>query len=367
MTRADVEKLLGGYAAGTLTPEERRALFEAAVADQALFDALADEEALREVLADPACRARVLSALDEPPRAAVGAFGVWLRRHSVWALAATAAAAAVLTVAVVQTRLVRQTAPAERQIAMANKPAPPPVAAPAPAQQPAQRARHAPRAFAPPAAMPASPQIPAAPLPASTGLLATRSRSAEPGTAGAIAPPPPTAAKPAASQESVTVTPRSEMIVPVETAPATPALAGRDASELKNNERSRANMVALAPRAAFDAQTQGAPAFGLHYTLLRRGTGGQDTEVPPDTLLSRGESARLRIEADQSGYLYALSGKRLLFAGPVVPAQPVLIETEPGLLHLVLLPQPDSGPLSTLVSRTRQQHGIVTDVSIASR
>ncbi len=364
MTHADVEKLLGGYAAGTLTPEERRALFEAAVADQALFDALADEEALREVLADPACRARVLSALDEPPRTAVGAFGVWLRRHSVWALAATAAAAAVLTVAVVQTRLVRQTAPAERQIAMANKPAPPPVAAPAPAQQPAQRARHAPRAFAPPAAMPASPQIPAvagdevaASIPAASPAL----------TPSRIAPPPPAAAKPAASQESVTVTPRSEMIVPVETAPATPALAGRDASELKNNERSRANMVALAPRAAFDAQTQGAPAFGLHYTLLRRGAGGQDTEVPPDTLLSRGESARLRVEADRNGYLYALSGKRLLFAGPVVAGQPVLIETGPGLLHLVLLPQPDSGPLSTLVSRTRQQRGIVTDVSIASR
>ena len=41
----DLHKLLGGYAAGTLTPEERRALFDAALADQALFDALADEEA----------------------------------------------------------------------------------------------------------------------------------------------------------------------------------------------------------------------------------------------------------------------------------------------------------------------------------
>jgi hypothetical protein len=61
--RSEAEKLLGGYATGTLTEAERRVLFEAALADQALFDALADEEALRELLADPAIRAQLLGAL----------------------------------------------------------------------------------------------------------------------------------------------------------------------------------------------------------------------------------------------------------------------------------------------------------------
>ncbi|HEY3400611.1 MAG TPA: hypothetical protein VGK03_08270 [Geothrix sp.] len=63
MKRAEAEKLLGGYATGTLTESERRMLFEAALEHQDLFDALADEEALRELLADPAARAHVLAAL----------------------------------------------------------------------------------------------------------------------------------------------------------------------------------------------------------------------------------------------------------------------------------------------------------------
>ncbi|HEX4846198.1 MAG TPA: hypothetical protein VFV26_08265, partial [Geothrix sp.] len=63
MKRAEAEKLLGGYATGTLTESERRMLCEAALAHQDLFDALADEEALRELLADPAARAQLLAAL----------------------------------------------------------------------------------------------------------------------------------------------------------------------------------------------------------------------------------------------------------------------------------------------------------------
>ena len=49
------EQILGGYATGTLTEEEKRKLFETALHDQTLFDALADEEALRVLLANPAC------------------------------------------------------------------------------------------------------------------------------------------------------------------------------------------------------------------------------------------------------------------------------------------------------------------------
>ncbi len=57
------EEILGGYATGTLTEEEKRQLFEAALHDQALFDTLADEEALKALLADPQARQRILESL----------------------------------------------------------------------------------------------------------------------------------------------------------------------------------------------------------------------------------------------------------------------------------------------------------------
>ena len=63
MRREELEKLLGGYATGTLTAQERTLLFEAALADQALFNALADEQALKELLDNPHARRHLLTAL----------------------------------------------------------------------------------------------------------------------------------------------------------------------------------------------------------------------------------------------------------------------------------------------------------------
>jgi len=57
------EHLLGGYATNTLTDEEKRQLFEAALNDQTLFDTLADEEALKAMLADSEARQRILASL----------------------------------------------------------------------------------------------------------------------------------------------------------------------------------------------------------------------------------------------------------------------------------------------------------------
>jgi Carboxypeptidase regulatory-like domain len=88
MNREDVQKLLGGYATGTLTPEEQRTLFEAALEDQELFDALAREEALKEVLSDPGARARLLAVAGARPE----------RWHRRWVpLAALAAALLVVS------------------------------------------------------------------------------------------------------------------------------------------------------------------------------------------------------------------------------------------------------------------------------
>jgi hypothetical protein len=353
--RPDLEKLLGGYAAGTLTPEERRALFDAALADQSLFDALADEEALREVLADPGCRERVRSALVEPP----GSIS-WWRRPTAWALAATAAAAVVLTVAVVRTKPAPPAASAPQQIAMAKKPAFPDSATSAPTIAPpaAAQARPASRAFAPPKSVTmnapalaaphkdlaaAQPAVVAAQPADPSGTLAARLSAPEPRAAGGVAaapamaappPPPPAADKKdaAALQSDAVAAARNEV-----------AAASQHAARTRQFER-----VLAKPASAIKAKAEA--AFGLHYTLLR---GGE--EVPPDTPFSRHESAGLRIEADRSGYLYVLAGKRILFEGSVQANQPVVVDTRPGLLHLILLPDPDSGPVSTLVSRTQQQ------------
>src|SRR5215210_6875568 len=72
MPEHELEKLLGGFATETLTPEERRLLFTAALRDQQLFNALADEEALKELLADPAVRRRLLEAVTRTDTSASG-------------------------------------------------------------------------------------------------------------------------------------------------------------------------------------------------------------------------------------------------------------------------------------------------------
>lgn len=63
MNARELERLLGGFAAGTLTGSERGELMRAALEDQQLFDALADEEALRDALADPVFRSRLRARL----------------------------------------------------------------------------------------------------------------------------------------------------------------------------------------------------------------------------------------------------------------------------------------------------------------
>src|SRR5437762_6506768 len=89
MKPEDIEKLLGGYATDTLTEQERKTLFEAALADQQLFNALADEHALHELLSDATVRRQLLGSLRPPEKPAFHFFPV-IRRPAAWAFAATA-------------------------------------------------------------------------------------------------------------------------------------------------------------------------------------------------------------------------------------------------------------------------------------
>jgi hypothetical protein len=116
-----VKHLLGGYATGTLTPQEHALLMNAALEDQDLFDALADDEALRRYLADAGFRRELLKAT-APKRARLP----WI--------AAISAAAACLVAGLFWTA--RRESPV-REIAMSRLPAPEPQLAPALPGQPA--------------------------------------------------------------------------------------------------------------------------------------------------------------------------------------------------------------------------------------
>lgn len=127
MKPRNLRQLLGGFAAGTLTPEEREALFQAALEDQALFDALAEEEGLRELLADPIARAKLLGDLRE--EAAHGIWrrlAGWLRKPATLALAGSAAAL-LLVVGVV--RFTQRETERPKLVAQAPRPVETPPAA----------------------------------------------------------------------------------------------------------------------------------------------------------------------------------------------------------------------------------------------
>ncbi len=118
----EIEKLLGGYATGTLTPEEREALFAAALEDQQVFEALLEEEPLREALEDPGARARLLAALEDPADKPA-APQAWYYRDVHPGIIAGAAAAVILITLVVTYRPVR-TAPPVNVVAQTELPQP---------------------------------------------------------------------------------------------------------------------------------------------------------------------------------------------------------------------------------------------------
>ena len=101
MAEHDLEKLLGGFAADTLTPDEKQALYTAALQDQQLFNALADEQAFKELLADPVVRRRLLASLEQKSASGAGDAWSWLdwfRRPAGLALAGGLSAAALAVV-----------------------------------------------------------------------------------------------------------------------------------------------------------------------------------------------------------------------------------------------------------------------------
>jgi hypothetical protein len=359
MSPEDIKKLLGGYATGTLTAEERQTLFTAALEDQELFDALAREQSLRDLLRDPAARAELLSALDTPA-GRTGGFWQWLRRPVVAGLA-TAGVAAITVVAVWQGTRVAPLKLAEPVIvADLKRPEPLPALSSAPPAAPARQPEASTRTKAgnaPAAAMSdkkTSRAIAAPPAPVAIQASIER-RDATDVAAPAMAPPPPPpapAAMPAltarkaegestaAGQSAGAISPVVPENLPFDARalfylgqlapganafvepsggggaappPARPAAPQKDATPQKE----AAPRTAKAVTGFAASLTAPAPRLGVRISILR----GQ-SEADLATVLDPDESVRLKLTPNADGFLYVVEGSRMVASGKAQRLRP---------------------------------------------
>lgn len=382
MAEHELEQLLGGFAADTLTPEEKQRLYQAALQDQQLFDALADEQALKELLADPAVRRRLLQALNKTSPATGGSAASWLdwfRRPANLALAgglATAVVAIVLGTRIYQDSLkhatpsgaTEATTPATPRLPAATQPAPSPTAesktqsketdssaptttkkdgltdksATGKAATPAQRQDYRPADAAQERTPPQSrqeevrkqPEAPvAAPGNASEGVAASSDRQRAAGS-------PATAAAPAADSQPVSA--RALFYGEV-------ARADSDRM-IQNNERTMSAPAEVeVPSNPFKRKLEGlsqlskaaGPAtpgkpLGLRYSFIAQSADGQEQEIDAAAASTSSRPVQLTMESNQDAYLQVWKN--------VGPAGTQL-----------LLPQKDSGHISQKIQAGQRQ------------
>jgi hypothetical protein len=286
MNRDDIEKLMGGYAAGTLTADERQALFEAALEDQQLFENLAAEEPLRELLQDPAAKAQLLVALDDRP-------APWYGRL-VWPAFGVTAATAMVLLAV---------------FGRHEPPKPEPVVV-------AETRREPVRSFQAPLPVEKSP-LPTALPPAPKMPV----RAAPPPALDAIAQAAPLA--PAAPPPSAGVT-LSEPL----------GAAAADSESAKANLQVQPSAAAPAFRArqfvASAGDAAAAARLGLSYTIYKKSPTGELTEVDPQTELDRTDEVVFRFDAKEPGFLSVSrldgpNGLQSIINSRVLPSAPLTV------------------------------------------
>jgi len=310
MKRQDLEKLLGGYSAGTLTPQEEQLLCAAALEDQELFDALAREQPLRDLLQDPVARARLLAALSDQPLP-------WYRRIAGWAMQPRVLASfaglfcIVTTLTVWQVKHRREAPVLTAQVAPAAPaavPAPSFVPETAPAPPPAEPAARRGRMAAPEA----KPTLGAEAV-GSAQLADNRPAGKEQqpgelkaGAAGAMGGVTETVGQLTAPAVPAVQADRGTLVVPaapsVQPAPPPPA-------------REIQSLLALAP--APKAAPAGSP---LRWTVLRRRP-GEEFVAGDATNLQAGDEVKLRVESSLAGYAYVVENQAPLASSHLEPGQ----------------------------------------------
>lgn len=380
MNREEVQKLIGGYATGTLTPEEQEALFAAALDDQELFDTLAREQALRDLLRDPAAKAHVLAALDRTPE--VPEYQApWYK--SIWWRPALVAAAMAGVAAMVVVMTWKPQHPAQPAMVAELKPtaqlkSPESLPAPAPVLK-KQSAAEAPVRTAVP--RPTTPQGPRTRPPASE----TSNQPVASASAPAVLPPPasfsvvePSAVQKAEQQAGLN-TPEAAPVpkAPAERVPVDRAGVRADAAPMTTQpaeqgqqgqmgqatssrlqsagalalsagipgsnarvlfygnpvavEASSQRFAKFSTERARIAKTTAAPAkpaaasafhLGVRCSVLRLQTGGDAAEVGIETVLDAGEHVKLKLIPNDRGYLRVWEQGRPIASGVAQPLQP---------------------------------------------
>lgn len=296
MKRDDIDKLLGGYATGTLTPEEQEVLFAAALEDQQLFEALAGEELLRELLQDPMAKARLLAGLERTP-------APWYRRWlrpAAWAIPASVMAAVV--VALIVERHVSQQPVTIAEVRQLRREMPTPVPSVLPQtlekrtlpplvkDQPAEAVTSvAAVPPPPPPAVPAAPPVPPPEQQVSAGFGI--SAEGQQGQAGFRL------------QSAGGLVGGVGGQVPVQDARALFFGAPGPVFQLNvvDSERKRVARPAAAPLAA--AAAIPAPHLGIRYRLLKKLPDGESAAVNPNEVLEGTDELVLRLETNEPGYL----------------------------------------------------------------
>ena len=415
MSEHELEKLLGGFAADTLTAEEKQALYSAALNDQQLFNALADEQALKELLSDPDIRRRLLNSLEQKRASAAGdslSWLDWFRRPAGLAFAGgltAAALAVVLGVRVYQDSLrqaaqsvateaakpasqptpqaVEPKAKAQEKIAPAidlpkkdtliDKPAK--REGPAPSKPEEQRTSNASRD----AALQQSKQdetrgqtntsvaalSKAAEEVTSSADQKLAARSAPPSTAPTPAPMRTPAGAPAAGVVAPAVRARALFYA----ADATRQDQGRMAPE---KERAMKPLAESAPQTnrlerkleglsqlgkAAGTVAQHRP-LGLRYSFVVRGTDGQEREVDAATASKSIQPILLTVEANQDAYLQVwktVGSSTPQLQWPEKETGQISLKMTAGQRQHIALPM-ESGPVTLTARLSRSPFGPVT-------
>jgi hypothetical protein len=349
MNPGDIRKLLGGYAAGTLTEEERRALFEAALTDQDLFDELAREQALKELLEDPGARRQLLAALEEKP-GLLERFRAWRSRPVAWVAAGSLAVGALLVVVVVR----RTEAPTELKPVLTAKleapsvPATPTTtlgtakdlekAANAPYAVVTGQAARADAVVQPPGAV----EVQLGAVPEGTNKVRSSLREAEPGgvVGGIIGP---SAAAPKAAPLQAEAVPLNQITV-VPTTQALEAARGGAKQALSLSAYTAADAVA-------DKKSDAAIAPPpIPYRILRAGADGKFAEPPAGTAFRPADRVRVVFSPRGRGRLvvWAADRTRLLLDRAVRQGAAVNLDVPAPVssLQATLTPQPEQSAVA---------------------
>jgi len=311
MNREEVQKLLGGYATGTLTADEQQALFAAALEDQELFDALVREQGLRDLLRDPAAKAKLLAALDERPARGVWA---WMRRPWVAGLAMAGVAAMAVAVwvggrgagqKVQQTSIASPGSEVEDRVAAVPAPQAPAAAVRGgPANGPVASAR---RKFTPPAELSRDTKekvevTAEAPVVAETKLTAELKVRSD----AVAAPAPPQ------QQELKRLQDARAMLNEPQVAAGRNAFVAETAAPGGGGGGSAQPSAKKASAVAMGALAGAVSLPGMRCSILRR-----DKETELGTPLDLGESVKLRVIPNSDGFLTVIENGAVVASGQV--------------------------------------------------